>query len=57
MEHFVFHSAVGTFSTALLWGGLAIAAAIFAFLLISEASPGVRPPGLQRGAPVSKLTR
>jgi hypothetical protein len=57
MEHFVFHSAVGTFSKALLWGGLAIAAAIFAFLLISEASPGVRPPGFQRGAPVSKLTR
>jgi hypothetical protein len=57
MEHFVLHSAFGTFSTALLWGGLAVGAAILAFLLISESSSGVRPPGCQRGAPASKFTR
>jgi hypothetical protein len=57
MEHFVLHSIFGTFSTALLWGGLAVLAAIFAFLLISEGSSGVRPPACQRGMPTSKLIR
>jgi len=56
MEHFVLNSTFGTFSTALIWGGLAVVAAIFAFLMISESSSGVRPPGCQRG-PASKVVR
>jgi hypothetical protein len=51
MEHFVFHWTFGSFGTALLWGGLAIAARIFALLLISESSSGVRPPA----APASRF--
>jgi hypothetical protein len=38
MTNTVFHSAFGVFSAAMLWGGLAVAAAIFAILLISESS-------------------
>jgi len=49
MTNNVFHSAFGMFSVAMLWGGLAVAAAVFAILLLSESSSGVRPPGCQRG--------
>jgi hypothetical protein len=49
MTNVVFHSAFGMFSVAMFWGGLAVAAAVFAILLISESSSGVRPPGCQRG--------
>ena len=48
MEHFVVHSALGTFSSAILWGGLAVGAAVFALLLLSESNSGVRPPGCRR---------
>jgi hypothetical protein len=51
MTNAVFHSAFGMFSAAMLWGGLAVAAAVFAILLISESNSGVRPPGCQRGVP------
>jgi hypothetical protein len=57
MEHFVVHSALGTFSAAILWGGLAVGAAVFALLLVSESNSGVRPPGAQRGMRVSKPLR
>jgi hypothetical protein len=57
MEHFVVHSALGTFSSAILWGGLAVGAAVFALLLISESNSGVRPPGCQRGIKVTKALR
>jgi len=54
MEHFVVHSALGTFSSAILWGGLAVGAAVFALLLISESNSGVRPPGCQRSIGAGK---
>jgi hypothetical protein len=57
MEHFVVHSALGTFSSAILWGGLAVGAAVFALLLISESNSGVRPPGCQRGIKATKALR
>jgi hypothetical protein len=57
MEHFVIHSTFSTISTALIWGGLAVVAAIFAVLMISESSSGVRPPGCQRGTPANKFVR
>ena len=49
MERFVIQSALGTLSSALLWGGLAVGAAVFALVLVSETNSGVRPPGCQRG--------
>ncbi len=57
MEHFVLQSALGTFIAGILWGGLAVGAAVFALLLISESSSGVRPPGCQRGIGAGKATR
>ena len=57
MEHFVINSTFSTVSTALIWGGLAVVAAVFALLMISESSSGVRPPGSHRGTPASKFTR
>jgi hypothetical protein len=57
MEHFVVHSALGTFSSAILWGGLAVGAAVFALLLVSETNSGVRPPGCQRGFKADKAVR
>ncbi len=57
MEHFVVQSALGTFSSAILWGGLAIGAAVFALLLISEGNSGARPPGCQRGMRADKPLR
>jgi hypothetical protein len=57
MEHFVVHSALGTFTSAILWGGLAVGAAVFALLLISESNSGVRPPGCQRGLRTEKPLR
>jgi len=57
MEHLVVHSALGTFSSAILWGGLAVGAAVFALLLISESNSGVRPPGCQRGIRAEKPLR
>lgn len=57
MEHFVVHSALGTFSSAILWGGLAVGAAVFALLLVSETNSGVRPPGCQRGIRADKAVR
>jgi len=54
MEHFVVHSALGTFSSAILWGGLAVGAAVFALLLISESNSGVRPPCCQRSIGAGK---
>jgi hypothetical protein len=57
MEHFVVHSALGTDTSALLWGGLAAGAAIFALLLVSETSCGGRPPGCQRRIRAGKPAR
>jgi hypothetical protein len=57
MEHFVINSTFGTVSTALIWGGLAVVAAVFAVLMISESSSGVRPPGCQRRTPANKYIR
>ncbi len=57
MEHFVFHSALGTFTFAIIWGGLAVGAAVFALLLISESNSGVRPPGYQRSIRAGKALR
>jgi hypothetical protein len=57
MEHFLVHSALGTYTFALLWGGLAAAASIFALLLVSETSSGGRPPGCQRRMRASKPAR
>lgn len=54
MEHFVVHSALGTFSSAILWGGLAVGAAVFALLLISEGNSGARPPGCRRSMGAGK---
>jgi hypothetical protein len=51
MTNTVFHSAFGMFSAAMFWGGMAVAAVVFAILLITESSSGVRPPGCQRGLP------
>jgi len=51
MIHTVFHSAFGMFSAAMFWGGLAVAAAIFAILLISESSCSARPSDYQQGLP------
>jgi hypothetical protein len=57
MDHFVVHSALGTFSSAILWGGLAVGAAVVALLLVSETNSGVRPPGCQRGIRAGKALR
>jgi len=57
MEHFVVHSALGTYTSALLWGGLAAGAAIFALLLVSETSSSVRPPRCQPGGRASRPAR
>ena len=54
MEHFVVQSALGTFGSVILWGGLAVGAAVFALLLISESNSGVRPPGCQRSMRAGK---
>jgi hypothetical protein len=50
----IIHSCFGTFSLAIMWGGLAVVAAIFGMLLISESSSAVRPPGCQRGAQATR---
>jgi hypothetical protein len=52
MTNAIFHSAFGMFSSEMFWGSMAVAAAVFAILLIPEGSSGVRPPGCQRGLPV-----
>jgi hypothetical protein len=57
MEQFVVHTAFGTYTSALLWGALAVAAAVFALILVSETSSGVRPPGCQRAIRPGKAVR
>jgi len=57
MEHFVVYSALGTFTSVVFWGGLAVGAAVFALLLVSETNSGVRPPGCQRGIRTEKPVR
>lgn len=42
------HSALGTFTSVVFWGGLAVGAAVFALLLVCESNSGVRPPGCRR---------
>ena len=53
----IIHASFGMFSVVMVWGGLAVAAAIIVFLMISESSSGVRPPGCQRGAHAQKPVR
>lgn len=51
------YSALGTFTSVVFWGGLAVGAAVFALLLVSETNSGVRPPGCQRGIRTEKPVR
>lgn len=51
------HSALGTFTSVVFWGGLAVGAAVFALLLVSETNSGARPPGCQRGLRADKPLR
>jgi len=57
MTNFAVNAVFGTFSTAILWGGVAVVAAIFAILLVSESSSGARAPSYQRGTQPGKLGR
>lgn len=57
MEHCVVHSALGTFTSVVFWGGLAVGAAVFALLLVCESNSGVRPPGCRRGMRAQKPAR
>ena len=42
------HQFASQFGTMLMWGGVAVGAAILATIFLAESNSGVRPPGVRK---------